>query len=118
VLPQRRNSRSADTEEQETEAKRSRALWLGPLDGALGGGPSGRLGPAVLRTPCTATGNQHPSLQRPSHMGWELNGVEKRINFTWDHPLHHLGLTYKLRPQNRADRLAGKLPVGQQFWLE
>jgi hypothetical protein len=64
-------------------------------------------------------GNQlRGSLQRPSHMGWELNGVEKRINFTWDYPIHHMGLTYGLRPQNKADRQAGNLPVGQQIWLE
>ena len=36
------------------------------------------------------------SLQRPSFIGWEMNGVEKRINFTWDYPLHHFGLTYTL----------------------
>ena len=37
-------------------------------DGALGGGHSGRLGPAVLRTPRTGTrtGNQHPSPIRSS----------------------------------------------------
>jgi len=58
------------------------------------------------------------SLQRPAHIGWELEGVEKRINFTWDYPLHHGGLTYQLRPQNKAARLAGKLPVGEHFWLE
>jgi hypothetical protein len=64
-------------------------------------------------------GNQlRGSLQRPSHMGWELNGVEKRINFTWDYPLHHMGLTYRLRPQSKANRLAGNLPVGQHIWLE
>jgi hypothetical protein len=44
--------------------------------------------------------------------------VEKRINFTWDYPLHQIGITYKLRPQNKADRLAGKLPAGQHIWLE
>jgi hypothetical protein len=43
---------------------------------------------------------------------------EKRINFTWDYPLHRLGLTYMLTPQNKADRLAGKRPVGQHIWLE
>lgn len=58
------------------------------------------------------------SLQRPSFIGWEMNGVEKRIKFTWDYPLHHFGLTYTLAPQNKADRLAGKLPVGQHIWLE
>lgn len=58
------------------------------------------------------------SLQRPSFIGWELEGVEKRINFTWDYPLHHMGLTYQLTPQNKADRLAGNVPVGQQIWLE
>ena len=58
------------------------------------------------------------SLQRPGFIGWELNGIEKRINFTWDYPLHHIGITYTLRPQNKADRLAGKLPVGHQMWLE
>jgi hypothetical protein len=58
------------------------------------------------------------SLQRPSFIGWEMKGVEKRINFTWDYPLHHFGLTYTLAPQNKADRLAGKLPVGQHIWLE
>lgn len=58
------------------------------------------------------------SLQRPSFIGWEMNGVEKRVNFTWDYPLQHIGLTYQLRPQNKADRLAGKLPAGQHLWLE
>lgn len=58
------------------------------------------------------------ALQQPSHIGWEMQGVEKRINLTWDRPLHHYGLTYQLRPQNKADRLAGKLPVGQQHWLD
>ncbi|BBZ38250.1 MULTISPECIES: hypothetical protein [Mycobacterium] len=60
----------------------------------------------------------HGSLQRPAFISWELEGLEKRINFTWDYPLHHLGITYALRPQNKADRLAGKLPVGQHIWLE
>lgn len=58
------------------------------------------------------------SLQRPAHIGWELEGVEKRINFTWDYPLHHIGLTYQLSPQNKVDRLAGKPPVGDQIWLD
>jgi len=58
------------------------------------------------------------SLQQPAHIGWEMNGVEKRINFTWDNPLHHYGLTYQLRPQDKADRLAGKPPVGEHFWLK
>jgi len=60
----------------------------------------------------------HGSLQRPAFISWELKGVEKRINFTWDYPLHQIGITYKLRPQNKADRLAGKLPAGQHIWLE
>jgi hypothetical protein len=29
-----------------------------------------------------------------------------------------MGITYKPRPQNKAERLAGKLPVGQHVWLE
>jgi hypothetical protein len=58
------------------------------------------------------------SLQRPKFIGWELEGVEKRINFTWDYPLHDIGLTYALKPQNKADRLAGNLPVGHHTWLE
>nr|WP_090280582.1 hypothetical protein [Mycolicibacterium komanii]CRL76709.1 hypothetical protein CPGR_04577 [Mycolicibacterium komanii] len=58
------------------------------------------------------------SLQRPSHIAWEMNGVTKRINFTWEYPLHHIGLTYHLTPQNKADRQAGKPPVGEHFWLE
>jgi hypothetical protein len=58
------------------------------------------------------------SLQQPAHIGWEMNGVEKRINFKWDYPLHHYGITYQLRPQNKADRLAGNLPVGEHIWLE
>lgn len=58
------------------------------------------------------------SLQRPSFIGWEMNGVEKRIKFTWSDPWPHHGITYMLRPQNKADRLAGKLPVGQHIWLE
>jgi hypothetical protein len=60
----------------------------------------------------------HGSLQRPAFISWEVEGLEKRINFTWNYPLHHLGITYTLRPQNKADRLAGKLPVGQHIWLE
>lgn len=59
----------------------------------------------------------HGSLQRPAFISWELEGVEKRISFTWDYPLHHMGITYMLRPQNKADRLAGKLPVGEHIWL-
>lgn len=55
------------------------------------------------------------SLQRPRYLGWELNGVEKRINLTWNDPWRHEGITYMLRPQNRADRLAGKLPLGRQY---
>lgn len=57
------------------------------------------------------------SLQRPKFVGWELEGVEKRINFTWDYPLHGIGLTYTMTPQNKADRLAGKLPEGHHIWL-
>ncbi|TDZ97524.1 hypothetical protein [Mycobacteroides salmoniphilum] len=58
------------------------------------------------------------SVPRPASIGWSLEGVEKRINFTWDYPLHPMGITYVLRPQNKADRLAGKLPAGQHFLLE
>jgi len=58
------------------------------------------------------------SLQRPKFIGWELEGVEKRINFTWDYPLHGIGITYTLTPQSKADRLAGKLPTGHQTLLE
>lgn len=64
---------------------------------------------------------EHPiggSLQQPAHIAWELEGVEKRINFTWDDPLHYYGVTYQLRPQNKADRLAGNLPVGEHLWVE
>jgi hypothetical protein len=60
----------------------------------------------------------HGSLQRPAFISWELEGVEKRISFAWDYPLHHMGITYMLRPQNKAERLAGKLPVGEHIWLE
>jgi hypothetical protein len=58
------------------------------------------------------------SLQRPKFVGWELEGVEKRINFKWSYPLHPVGVTYALTPQNKADRLAGKLPVGRHTRLE
>lgn len=58
------------------------------------------------------------SLQRPSFIGWELNGVEKRINFEWDYPIHHMGITYTLTPQNKSERLAGQLPSGKQMWLD
>lgn len=58
------------------------------------------------------------SLQRPSSIGWSLDGVEKRINFAWDYPLHDIGITYQLRPQSKANRLAGLQPVGQKHWLE
>jgi hypothetical protein len=58
------------------------------------------------------------SLQRPTSIGWSLEGVEKRINFTWDHPLHDIGITYQLRQQNKEDRLAGLQPVGTKHWLE
>jgi hypothetical protein len=58
------------------------------------------------------------SLQRPASIAWELEGVEKRINFRWDYPLHPYGAVYQLMPQNKADRLAGKLPVGHRIWLE
>jgi hypothetical protein len=55
------------------------------------------------------------TLQRPRHLAWELNGVEKRINFTWDDPWQGTGLTYTLTPQNRVDRLNGQGPLGRQF---
>jgi hypothetical protein len=58
------------------------------------------------------------SLQRPTSIGWSLEGVEKRINFTWDHPLHDIGIMYQLRQQNKEDRLAGLQPVGTKHWLE
>ncbi|GAA2400201.1 hypothetical protein [Mycolicibacterium llatzerense] len=58
------------------------------------------------------------SFQRPASIAWELEGVEKRINFAWDYPLHHYGALYQLRPQSKDDRLAGKPPVGEHYWLE
>ena len=58
------------------------------------------------------------SLQRPMHIGWEIEGVEKRVNFDWEYPLHSYGLTYQLTPQNKIDRLAGRPPSGRQMWLE
>ncbi|WP_216639119.1 hypothetical protein, partial [Mycobacterium asiaticum] len=55
------------------------------------------------------------TLARPRYMGWQLNGVEKRIRFAWDDPWQGFGITYALTPQNREDRLRGQLPVGRQF---
>jgi hypothetical protein len=61
-------------------------------------------------------GNQiRGTLERPKFLAWDLNGVQKRINFEWDDPWQGAGLTYTLRPQNRADRLNGQLPLGRQF---
>ena len=78
----------------------------------------------VIQPGAKPTGVEEPgnplrgSLQRPKFVGWELEGVEKRINFTWDYPLHGIGLTYTMTPQNKADRLAGKLPEGHHIWLD
>ncbi|WBP94940.1 hypothetical protein O6072_02450 [Mycolicibacterium neoaurum] len=58
------------------------------------------------------------SLQQPANIAWSLHGVEKRVNFTWDNPLHTYGLVYRLRPQNKAARLAGQPPAGVQHWLD
>ena len=55
------------------------------------------------------------TLPRPSYMGWELDGVEKRIRFAWDDPWQGIGITYTLGPQNREDRLRGQLPLGRRF---
>ena len=36
------------------------------------------------------------SLQRPSYMAWELNGKQKRVNFTWNDFWEHKTITYKM----------------------
>lgn len=36
------------------------------------------------------------SLQRPAYMEWELNGVKKRITFTWVDNWHPFGVTYTM----------------------
>ncbi|MGV0717171.1 hypothetical protein ABQE93_17385 [Mycolicibacterium sp. XJ662] len=58
------------------------------------------------------------SLQQPAFVEWTCEGIAKRIRFMWDDPLHHIGISYQLTPQNKADRLAGNLPVGKHVWLE
>lgn len=34
------------------------------------------------------------SVQRPSFMAWEMNGVQKRIDFTWSDPWPHQNVTF------------------------
>jgi hypothetical protein len=36
------------------------------------------------------------SIQRPLYMAWEINGVQKRINFTWSDVWEHKTITYKM----------------------
>jgi len=36
------------------------------------------------------------SLQRPSYMAWELDGFQKRVNFTWNDRWEHKTITYKI----------------------
>jgi hypothetical protein len=36
------------------------------------------------------------SLQRPAYMAWEINGVQKRVNFTWSDIWEHKTVTYTL----------------------
>jgi hypothetical protein len=36
------------------------------------------------------------SLQRPSYMAWELDGFQKRVNFTWNDWWEHKTITYKI----------------------
>ncbi|MGR6523272.1 hypothetical protein ACU5JM_16670 [Rhodococcus erythropolis] len=36
------------------------------------------------------------SIQRPCSMAWVLNGVAKRVNFTWSDPYHHRSITYTM----------------------
>jgi hypothetical protein len=38
------------------------------------------------------------SLQRPGYMAWELNGVQKRVNFTWSDIWEHKTITYTIIP--------------------
>jgi hypothetical protein len=42
------------------------------------------------------------SIQRPGYMAWELNGVQKRVNFTWSDVWEHKTVTYKITT-NDAD---------------
>ncbi|WP_039803706.1 hypothetical protein [Nocardia araoensis] len=37
------------------------------------------------------------SVQRPSFLAWELDGVQKRINFTWSDPWPHKSVTFTMR---------------------
>ncbi|MBY4214332.1 hypothetical protein HQO42_13725 [Rhodococcus fascians] len=36
------------------------------------------------------------SIQRPSFMAWELNGVRKQVNFTWNDHHEHRNITYTM----------------------
>lgn len=36
------------------------------------------------------------SLQRPRYMAWEINGVQKRVNFTWSDIWEHKTITYTM----------------------
>ncbi|GJO54272.1 hypothetical protein NJB1604_45170 [Mycobacterium marinum] len=55
------------------------------------------------------------TLQRPRYIGWQVNGVEKRIRFKWDIPWQPIGITYTLMSQDESQRRAGQLPKGLQF---
>jgi hypothetical protein len=36
------------------------------------------------------------SLERPDYMEWNLNGIGKRINFTWSGPTEHKHIVYTM----------------------
>jgi hypothetical protein len=36
------------------------------------------------------------SILRPEYMAWEIDGVQKRINFTWNDVWEHKTTTYKM----------------------
>ncbi|POX86074.1 hypothetical protein C3477_23260 [Mycobacterium kansasii] len=36
------------------------------------------------------------SLQRPEYMAWQINGVQKRVNFTWTDVWEHKNVTYTI----------------------
>lgn len=36
------------------------------------------------------------SVQRPGYMAWEIDGVQKRVNFTWEDIWEHKTITYRL----------------------
>lgn len=44
------------------------------------------------------------SIQRPSFIAWEINGIQKRVNFSWNDPWEHKNVTYTICEPNHQAR--------------